>query len=44
MSWLEIVAVIVTAFGVWLMARRSLWCWPVNVVCVAFYAWIFLQA
>jgi nicotinamide mononucleotide transporter len=44
MSWLEIVAVIVTAFGVWLMARRSLWCWPVNIVGVAIYAWIFFKA
>jgi len=44
MSWLEIVAVIITAYGVWLMARRSRWCWPVNVVGVALYAWIFSQA
>jgi len=44
MSWLEIVAVVITAFGVWLMARRNRWCWPVNVVGVALYAWIFFQA
>ncbi len=44
MSLLELIAVAVTAFGVWLLARRSMWCWPVNVVGVVLYAWIFLNA
>jgi len=44
MSWLEIVAVAVTAFGVWLLARRSMWTWPVNIAGVIIYAWIFLHA
>jgi nicotinamide mononucleotide transporter len=44
MSWVEIIAVAVTAFGVWLMARRSLWCWPVNIAGVAIYGWIFFGA
>jgi nicotinamide mononucleotide transporter len=44
MSWVEVFAVLVTAFGVWLMARRSLWCWPVNIAGVMIYAWIFFNA
>jgi nicotinamide mononucleotide transporter len=44
MSWLEAVAVVITASGVWLMARRSLWCWPVNIVGVVMYMWIFFHA
>lgn len=41
MSSLEIVAVIVNILGVWLTARRIRWCWPVSVVAVLLYAWIF---
>ena len=41
MSPVELVAVAVTAFGVWLLARRSMLCWPINIVGVAIYTWIF---
>lgn len=41
MSPLEIFAVIVNVLGVWLTAQRIRWCWPVNVVAVLLYAWIF---
>lgn len=41
MSSLEIVAVIVNILGVWLTAQRIRWCWPVSVVAVLLYAWIF---
>ena len=44
MSPVEFVGVVVTAFGVWLLARRSMWCWPVNIVGVAIYSWIFYNA
>jgi nicotinamide mononucleotide transporter len=44
MSTLEIIAVIVNVFGVWLTARRVRWCWPVSVVAVLLYAWIFYDA
>jgi len=44
MSTLEIIAVIVNVLGVWLTARRIRWCWPVGVVAVALYAWIFFDA
>ncbi|MDE1169453.1 MAG: nicotinamide riboside transporter PnuC [Pseudomonas sp.] len=41
MSNLEILAVLVNVLGVWLTARRTAWCWPVNVVAVLLYVWIF---
>jgi len=41
MSPLEIVAVVVNVVGVWLTARRTPWCWPVGVVAVLLYVWIF---
>lgn len=41
MSDLEIIAVIVNVLGVWLTARRTPWCWPVNVIAVLLYVWIF---
>ncbi|MDF3868069.1 nicotinamide riboside transporter PnuC [Pseudomonas denitrificans (nom. rej.)] len=43
MSTLEIIAVIVNVLGVWLTAWRVRWCWPVNVVAVLLYAWIFFS-
>ena len=44
MSTLEVIAVIVNVLGVWLTARRIRWCWPVSVVAVLLYAWIFYDA
>jgi nicotinamide mononucleotide transporter len=41
MSNLEILAVLVNVLGVWLTARRTPWCWPVNVIAVLLYVWIF---
>jgi len=41
MSNLEIIAVVVNVIGVWLTARRTPWCWPVNVIAVLLYVWIF---
>ncbi|MCQ2993287.1 nicotinamide riboside transporter PnuC [Pseudomonas syringae] len=44
MSTLEIIAVLINIIGVWLTARRIRWCWPVSVVAVLLYAWIFYDA
>lgn len=44
MSTLEIVAVLVNILGVWLTTQRIRWCWPVGVVAVLLYAWIFYDA
>ena len=43
MSRLEILAVLVNALGVWLTTRRTLWCWPVGLVGVLLYGWIFFE-
>jgi len=44
MSLLEVIAVIVSALGVWLTVRRQMSCWPVGIASVLLYAWIFFQA
>lgn len=43
MSNLEALAVLVNVLGVWLTARRTPWCWPVGVVAVLLYVWIFYE-
>lgn len=43
MSPLEIVAVLFNIAGVWLTAQRVRWCWPVSVIAVLLYAWIFFD-
>jgi nicotinamide mononucleotide transporter len=44
LSPFEVGAALVSAAGVWLTARRSPWCWPVGLVSVIAYAWIFVEA
>jgi nicotinamide mononucleotide transporter len=44
MSWLELLGAIVSAWAVWLTAQRRPWCWPVGLVSVLLYAWIFVGA
>lgn len=44
LSLFELSAALVSAAGVWLTARRSPWCWPVGLVSVIAYAWIFIDA
>jgi nicotinamide mononucleotide transporter len=44
MSPLEVLAVILTAWGVWLQAKRRMLSFPVNLAGVFLYAWIFFQA
>ena len=44
MSGIEIAGVLVSALAVWLTARRHMACWPVGLVSVALYAWIFRDA
>ena len=40
----EVAGALSGALGVWLTVRRSVWCWPVGMVNVALYAYVFLQA
>lgn len=44
MSLLEILGAATGAFGVWLTARENVWCWPVSLVNVAIYAFVFRDA
>ncbi|WEN14363.1 nicotinamide riboside transporter PnuC [Rhodanobacter sp. AS-Z3] len=44
MTWVELIAAIVSALGVWLTTRRQPWCWPVGLVSVLVYAWVFVDA
>jgi nicotinamide mononucleotide transporter len=42
-SWLEIVAMVTGVAGVWLTARQNILCFPVGIVNVALYAWLFFS-
>jgi nicotinamide mononucleotide transporter len=43
MSAIEIVAVAVSFLGIWLTARRSILCWPINLLACALYFKVFLD-
>nr|WP_199897472.1 nicotinamide riboside transporter PnuC [Acetobacter persici] len=43
MSPLEIVGVTLNVTGVWLTARRNMWCWPVGIAGVLVYGYLFWQ-
>ena len=40
----EIIGTVLGIIGVWLMIRQNIWGWPVGLVQVAVYAWVFLTA
>ncbi len=42
-SW-EIIGTVLGVIGVWLMIRQNVWGWPVGLVQVAVYAWVFFDA
>lgn len=44
MSGWEISGTVLGVLGVWLMIRQNLWGWPVGLVQVAVYAWVFYGA
>ncbi len=44
MSILEIGGTILGVFGVWLMLNQSIWGWPVGLVQVSIYTWVFFDA
>lgn len=44
MTWVELIAALFSAWGVWLTTRRKPWCWPVGLVSVLIYAWVFVDA
>jgi nicotinamide mononucleotide transporter len=44
MSGWEITGALLGVLGVWLMIRQNIWGWPVGLVQVAVYAWVFYDA
>ncbi|WP_049622744.1 nicotinamide riboside transporter PnuC [Frateuria defendens] len=44
MDAIELAGALLSAWGVWLTARRRLLCWPVNLAAVAVYGYVFLAA
>jgi nicotinamide mononucleotide transporter len=44
MSGWEIAGTVLGILGVWLTIRQNLWCWPVGIVQVLVYAWVFFTA
>jgi nicotinamide mononucleotide transporter len=43
-DWVELAGFAATALGIWLTARRVLWCWPVVLVADVLYLAVFFQA
>lgn len=44
MSGAEIAGTVLGVLGVWLMIRQNIWGWPVGLVQVSVYAWVFHDA
>lgn len=44
MSVGEIIGTVLGVLGVWLMIRQNIWGWPVGLVQVAVYGWVFYDA
>jgi len=44
MDAIELAGALLSAWAVWLGARRRPWCWPVGLVSVLVYGWIFTHA
>lgn len=44
MDAIELVGASLSAWAVWLTARRRPWCWPVGFASVLVYGWIFVHA
>lgn len=44
MPWLETLAALISVWAVWLTTQRRPWCWPVGLISVLMYAWVFIDA
>ncbi len=44
MTWIELIGALLSVWAVWLTARRHPWCWPIGLLSVAVYLWIFVDA
>jgi nicotinamide mononucleotide transporter len=43
MSGLELFAAALGVIAVWLTVKQNLWCWPIGLVMVLLYSWIFFE-
>ena len=43
MSGLELFAAALGVIAVWLTVKQNPWCWPIGLVMVALYSWIFFE-
>ncbi|WP_409289546.1 nicotinamide riboside transporter PnuC [Pseudomonas sp. KCJK8927] len=41
MSGLELIAAVLGVIAVWLTVKQNAWCWPIGLVMVLIYAWLF---
>ena len=44
MTAIELVGALISAWAVWLTAKRRPWCWPIGMLSVVLYCWIFVDA
>ena len=44
MDWTELAGALLSIWAVWLTTRRHMLCWPVGMLSVLVYGWIFIQA
>ena len=44
MTLFELASALISAWAVWLTAKRKPWCWPIGLVSVVFYLWVFIDA
>lgn len=44
MTWVELVAALVSTWAVWLTTRRAVWSCPIGLISVLLYAWVFVVA
>ena len=42
-SWLEVIAMLTGILGVWLTIQEKIWCFPIGIINVALYGWLFLS-
>ena len=44
MTAIELIGALISAWAVWLTAKRRPWCWPIGMLSVLLYCWIFVDA
>ena len=44
MDWVELVGALLSVWAVWLTAKRLPLCWPIGLLSVVLYVWIFIDA